>query len=134
MISVMQATYTHFSTEIMIARRGDKYLELLMMVVVPFIPWMRWRAISLPVSLSPFLLALLFGTWARLWLRGGCLGSAPGWVSFRRFGDYHLHGNDGRESARALRILGDLESRKNRHGCGQTQEKATGVLPIAQSC
>jgi len=24
-------------------------------------------------------------------------------------------------------------SRKNRHGCGQTQEKATGVLPIAQS-
>jgi ABC-2 type transport system permease protein len=32
MISVMQATYTHFSTEIMVARRGDKYLELLMMV------------------------------------------------------------------------------------------------------
>ena len=32
MISVMQATYTHFSTEIMVARRGDKYLELLMML------------------------------------------------------------------------------------------------------
>lgn len=29
---MMQATYTHFSTEIMVAPRGDKYLELLMMV------------------------------------------------------------------------------------------------------
>jgi hypothetical protein len=90
MISVMQATYTHFSTEIMIARRGDKYLELLMMVVVPFIPWMRWRAISLPVSLSPFLLALLFGTWADCgsvvvaWVqrRAGCLFAALGIIIY----------------------------------------------------
>lgn len=32
MISVMQASYTHFSTEIWISRQVDKYLELLMMV------------------------------------------------------------------------------------------------------
>ncbi len=32
MISVMQASYTHFSTEIWISRLYDKYLELLIMV------------------------------------------------------------------------------------------------------
>jgi len=32
MISVMQATYSHFSSEVWISRQVDKYLELLMMV------------------------------------------------------------------------------------------------------